>query len=96
MPILTQTHRDHFDEYGYMVIENAVPTELCDAVVDAIFAFLEMDPSDPNNWYRATQTRRRYGGNVPTPSDRGQRLSASTDLSDLYRSIWHASDLGAS
>ena len=53
MAILTQTHREHFDEYGYMVIENAVPTELCDAVVDAIFAFLEMDPSDPNDWYRA-------------------------------------------
>ena len=25
MGILTQVHRDHFDEYGYMVIENAVP-----------------------------------------------------------------------
>ena len=39
-----------------MVIENAVPTELCNAVVDAIFSgkcsFLEMDPSDPNDWYR--------------------------------------------
>ena len=53
MPILTQAHREHFDEYGYMVIENAIPTELCDAVVDAIFAFLEMDPSAPNDWYRA-------------------------------------------
>ncbi len=53
MAILTQAHHDHFDEYGYMVIENAVPIELCDAVVDAIFAFLEMDPSDPNDWYRA-------------------------------------------
>ena len=52
MGILTQAHRDHFDAYGYMVIENAVPTELCDAVVDAIFAFLEMDPSNPNDWYR--------------------------------------------
>ena len=53
MPLLTQAHRDHFDEYGYMVIENAVPTELCEPVVDAIFAFLEMDPSDPDSWYRA-------------------------------------------
>lgn len=49
MPILTQAHHDHFDAYGYMVIENAVPTELCEQVVDAIFAFLEMDPSDPND-----------------------------------------------
>lgn len=53
MTILTQAHHDHFDEYGYMVIENAVPIDLCEAVVDAIFAFLEMDPSNPNDWYRA-------------------------------------------
>jgi len=38
MAILTQAHREHFDAYGYMVIENAVPTELCNAVVDAISA----------------------------------------------------------
>ena len=44
MAILTQAHREHFDECGYMVIENAVPIELCNAVVDAIFAFLEMNP----------------------------------------------------
>ena len=35
MAILTQAHREHFDEYGYMVIENSVPVELCEAVVDA-------------------------------------------------------------
>ena len=48
MGILTQAHHEHFDEYGYMVIEDAVPTDLCDAVVDAIFAFLGMDPENPN------------------------------------------------
>ena len=53
MELLTQAHRDHFDEYGYMVIEDAVPVDLCAAVVDAIFAFLEMDPDDPGSWYRA-------------------------------------------
>lgn len=53
MNILTQAHRDHFDENGYMVVEGAVPTALCAAVVAAIFAFLEMDPADPETWYRA-------------------------------------------
>ena len=53
MAILTQAHHDHFDEYGYMVIADAVPIELCKAVVDAIFDYLEMDPSNPNDWYRA-------------------------------------------
>ena len=40
MALLTKAHREHFDEYGYMVIENAVPIELCEAVVDAIFDLL--------------------------------------------------------
>ena len=53
MSLLTPTHREHFDEHGYMVIENAVPVDLCNAVVEAIFAFLEMDPNNPNDWYRA-------------------------------------------
>ena len=52
MSILKQAHRDHFNEYGYMVVENAVPIDLCNAVVDAIWAFLGMDPSDPDDWYR--------------------------------------------
>ena len=39
MSLLTPTHREHFDEHGYMVIENAVPVDLCNAVVEAIFAF---------------------------------------------------------
>ena len=61
MSILTQAHHDHFDEYGYMVIENAVSTELCEAVVDAIYVFLEMDPSDPNDWY---QTPHNHGAGM--------------------------------
>ena len=52
MGILSAEHHQHFDQFGYMVIENAVPLDLCQAVVEAIFAFLEMDPNDPNDWYR--------------------------------------------
>ena len=52
MLILSRAHHDHFNEHGYMVVENAVPIDLCNAVVDAIWAFLEMDPSDPDDWYR--------------------------------------------
>ena len=52
MGILTEAHREHFDECGYMIIEDAIPANLCDAVVDAIFSFLEMDPGKPDDWYR--------------------------------------------
>ena len=53
MSLLTSAYRAHFEEHGYTIIEDAVPAHLCNAVVEAIFAFLEMDPSNPNNWYRA-------------------------------------------
>jgi hypothetical protein len=33
------------------VLREAVPPELCDAVVGAIFDFLGMDPNDPEDWY---------------------------------------------
>ena len=52
MGILTEAHHEHFDECGYMIIEDAIPTDLCGAVVDAIFAFLEMDPGKPDDWSR--------------------------------------------
>jgi ectoine hydroxylase-related dioxygenase (phytanoyl-CoA dioxygenase family) len=33
-------------------VPNVVPKEDCEAVVETIFDFLEMDPNDPNDWYR--------------------------------------------
>ena len=73
MAILTQAHDDHFDEYGYMVIEDAVPIELCEAVVDAIFDFLEMDPSNMNEERRQERItlwqERRALGRGPYPGD---------------------------
>ena len=50
---LKQEHWDHFNENGYMVIENAVPHRLCAATARAIWDFLEMNPDDPDDWYRA-------------------------------------------
>ena len=52
MPIISQKHHKHFERYGYMVIENSVPIELCNAVVEAIFDFLEMNPDNPDDWYQ--------------------------------------------
>ena len=51
MGILTEAHREHFDECGYMIVEGAVPFNLCNAVVDAIYAFLEMGPYRSENWF---------------------------------------------
>ena len=53
MSLLTQAHWEHFNENGYMVVENAVPLDLCAAVADAVWTFLGMDRNVPHDWYRA-------------------------------------------
>jgi len=41
---------------GYVVIHDAVPAAQCRAVIAAGFAFLEMDPANPDDWYREPLT----------------------------------------
>jgi len=50
--MLTAQDKQFFDENGYVVVHNAVPAKNLQAVVDAIFDFLEMDPNNPADWYR--------------------------------------------
>ncbi|MCW3052122.1 MAG: Protein involved in biosynthesis of mitomycin antibiotics/polyketide fumonisin [Chthonomonadales bacterium] len=52
MPILTPEDHQFFDEQGYLVIKNIIPPADCEAVVDTIFDFLEMDRQNPDDWYR--------------------------------------------
>ena len=40
-----------WEENGYIVLQNAVPMENLTAAVDAIWSFLEIDPSNLENWY---------------------------------------------
>src|SRR5688572_15852712 len=53
MSVFSANDLKFFDEQGYVILHNAVPRENCEAVIDAIFEFLEMNPDDPNDWYRA-------------------------------------------
>jgi hypothetical protein len=50
--VLTSNDLDFFHEHGYLVVPNVVPQENCDAVIDAIWEFLEMDRNNPEDWYR--------------------------------------------
>ncbi len=52
MPILSPQDHQFFAENGYVIIREAVPPELCTAVVDATWEFLGMDRNDPSDWYR--------------------------------------------
>lgn len=52
MSVFTEEHRAFLDEWGYVVVPDVVPIELCDAVVETIFDFLGMNPENPEDWYR--------------------------------------------
>lgn len=51
--VLSEDDLRFFEENGYVVVPNAVSPENCEAVIDAIYEFLEFDPSQPDDWYRA-------------------------------------------
>ena len=60
MTVFSSSETEFFDTQGYVILRDAVPPENCAAVVDAIWEFLEMNPADPDDWYRAP----RGGGMV--------------------------------
>ena len=52
MRALEQRDVEFFRDNGYVVVHDAVPPALCRPAVEALWAFLEMDPDDPESWYR--------------------------------------------
>lgn len=51
-PLLQPQDHAFLREHGYVVLPQVVPPENLRAVVDLIWTFLEMDPHDPDDWYR--------------------------------------------
>ena len=52
MHVLTSEDRTFFDDMGYIIVREAARPEMIQAVVDAIWAFQEMDPAKSDTWYR--------------------------------------------
>ena len=60
MPVLSEEDLAFWEENGYVIVHDAVPQVNLDAMVDAIWAFLEIDRDNPEDWYShppRTQTR---------------------------------------
>ena len=51
--VLSEKDMTFFEDNGYLVVPNAVPQENLDALISAIFEYLEMDANDPSTWYPA-------------------------------------------
>ena len=50
--ILTESDWQNWITNGYLVLRNIVPRSMCEAVVDMLWEFQEMDPADPSTWYK--------------------------------------------
>jgi ectoine hydroxylase-related dioxygenase (phytanoyl-CoA dioxygenase family) len=50
--VLSAADRDFWEDNGYIIVHDAVPGENLEAVIGAIWNFLEMNCSDPSTWYR--------------------------------------------
>jgi hypothetical protein len=55
--ILTKTDMDFWEENGYVIIRNAVPKNDCEATVNLICNFLEIDEHDATTWYKANENK---------------------------------------
>jgi hypothetical protein len=52
MPIFSEKDHAFFRDNGYVIAHSVIPPENLRAVIDMIWEFLGMDPSDPEGWYR--------------------------------------------
>jgi ectoine hydroxylase-related dioxygenase (phytanoyl-CoA dioxygenase family) len=52
MSVLSKDDRTFWEENGYVVVRDAVPQENLDAMVAAIWEFLQIDPEDREQWYK--------------------------------------------
>ena len=52
MHVLSENDIEFWHENGYVVVREAAPPENVQAVIDAIWKFQEMDPNNPESWYR--------------------------------------------
>ncbi len=55
--VLSPEDRAFWEENGYVIIRNAVPQENLEAVIDAIWNFLDVDRDDREAWYHAPISR---------------------------------------
>ena len=52
MSVLSAEHWAFWEENGYVVVQDAVPQENLDAMVDAIWTFLQIEREDREQWYK--------------------------------------------
>ena len=50
--VLSEDDWQHWTTYGYVIVKQAVPQENVERLKSVLWAFQEMDPNDPETWYK--------------------------------------------
>ncbi len=51
MPLLDQHDHEFFHTNGYLLVEDVIPADRCERVIDDIYEFTGRDPDDASTWY---------------------------------------------
>ena len=93
--LFTPVQRAFWEENGYVIIPDAVPQENLEAVIEAIWAFLQVDRDDPETWYDAPGKPRRHAGDVSPPVPLGQS-PAPPRFYQAFADVWQQEELWVS
>jgi ectoine hydroxylase-related dioxygenase (phytanoyl-CoA dioxygenase family) len=82
-----------WDEYGYVIVPNAVSPSDRDAAAAAIYSFIDANPNDPTSWYG-----NKYGQTIWVPLLRHPAFLANRRAPRLVKAfaqLWGREDLWA-
>lgn len=90
--ILSDDDLQFWDEHGYIIIREAVLKEDCEAAIDAICDFIDIDQNDPSTWYKSTDNRQGIMVQLfQHPVLEKNRQSAR--IRAAYEQLWQRKDL---
>lgn len=78
-----------WEQNGYIVLKNAIPRADCEAACQAMWEFLDMNPQQPQSWYKSSEGQRGLMLTLSKhPSLQNNRISARIKkaFEQLYKS----------
>lgn len=93
-PVLTADDLEFWDEYGYIILREAVSREQAKQAEIAVWQHLEMDPQDIRTWYEKSIGKGIMTGLYNHPALVANRNSAR--IRKAFAQIWQTGDLWAS
>lgn len=90
-PALTVEDLEFWNENGYVVLRDAVPSQQCRAAAQAIYDLLGMDPDQPETWYGGPQGYTTWIPLLHHPSFWANRESPR--IHRAFAQIWGRRDL---